>query len=76
MTGDALKRECQYEVVMYQVKRMLRVGFISLPQRYAVRGDEILILTHGKRQDLLSVFISYRLQFYYHDRKFSLTVKM
>ena len=28
MTGDALKRECQYEVVMYQVKRMLRVGFV------------------------------------------------
>ena len=29
MTGDALKRECQYEVVMYQVKIMLRVGFIT-----------------------------------------------
>ena len=29
MTGDALKRECQYEVVIYQVKRMLRVGFIT-----------------------------------------------
>ena len=29
MTGDALKRECQYEVVMYQVKRMLRVGLIT-----------------------------------------------
>ena len=29
MTGDVLKRECQYEVVMYQVKRMLRVGLIT-----------------------------------------------
>ena len=29
MTGDALKRECQYEVVMYQVKRMLHAGIIT-----------------------------------------------
>ena len=29
MTGDALKRECQYEAVMHQVKRMLHAGIIT-----------------------------------------------
>ena len=29
MTGDALKRECLYETVMYQVKRMLGAGLIT-----------------------------------------------
>ncbi len=29
MTGDALERECQYETVMYQVKRMLSIGLIT-----------------------------------------------
>ena len=29
MIGDVLKRECRYETVMYQVKRMLSVGLIS-----------------------------------------------
>jgi len=29
MTGDVLKRECQYEAVMYQVKRMLDAGLIT-----------------------------------------------
>lgn len=29
MTGDVLKRECLYETVMYQVKRMLGAGLIT-----------------------------------------------
>ena len=29
MTGDVLNRECLYETVMYQVKRMLGAGLIT-----------------------------------------------
>ena len=29
MTSDVLERECRYETVMYQVKRMLRAGLIT-----------------------------------------------
>ncbi len=29
MTGELLERECRYEAVMLQVKRMLRIGLIN-----------------------------------------------
>ena len=29
MTSDVLERECQYETVMYQIRRMLSAGLIS-----------------------------------------------
>ncbi len=29
MTSDTIERECRYETVMYQVKRMLRAGLIT-----------------------------------------------
>lgn len=29
MTSDALERECRYETVMYQVKRMFHAGLIT-----------------------------------------------